>query len=272
MSALQEIVEKTRRELGDFGHPFTEILVGQGTISEYDLSETQITGYTLTKVEGGTSVSLVENVDFLMDTVNGIVILQGALAPLPEGTSVVVTGKTYGMFSDEELGEYVKDAFLQHTAGRSTQERYRSEHGFIEYAEREMVIDDLPEVERFLVALLSTIEALWALTTDASTDVDIETADGTVVRRSTRYAQMRNQIDVLTEKYEDLCAQLNVGLHRIEVTQLRRVSRTTGRLVPIFAPREYDDHDLPERLLPPIDKRHVDESGVASPVRSGLWF
>lgn len=271
MSILQEAVAKTRRELGDFGQPFTEVLVGQDTIGEYDLSETQIGGYTLTKVEGGTSEVLAEGTDYEVDKVNGIILLQGALSPLPKGTSILVNGTTYGMFSDDELAEYVKDAFLQHAAGRSVTDRFRSENGFLQYAEREMTIEDLPEVEIFLVSLLATIECLWALTTDAATDVDIETADGTVVRRSTRYAQMRNQIDVLTEKYHDLCAQLNVGLHRIEVMQLRRVSRTTGRLVPLFASREYDDNDLPERLLPPIDKRHVDDSGIASPVRGGIW-
>jgi hypothetical protein len=49
---------------------------------------------------------------------------------------------------------------------------------------------------------------------------------------------------------------LNVGLHRIEVSTLRRESRTTGRLVPLYVPREFDDYSWPERILPPIDSRH----------------
>lgn len=272
MGALEEIVRKTRRDLGDFGQPFMDTFLGDGTTGEYDLTETNISDYTITKTSGATSAALVEGVDFTMDKVNGTLFLSSALTPLPVGTTLILSGKTYGMFSDAELTEYVKDAFVQHAAGRSVTKRFRSQDGFIRYAEHEMTIDDLPETEIFLVALLTTIEALWVLTTDASTDVDIETADGTHVSRSSRYAQMRNQIDVLTGKYQDLCAQLNVGLHRIEVMHLRRESRTTGRLVPIFAAREYDDNTLPERILPPIDKRNVDDSGVASSAMSGTWL
>lgn len=272
MSATEEAVAKVRRDLGDFGQPFVDTFLGEGTTGQYDLTETNISAYALTSTAAGVSAVLVEGTDFNIDKVNGTLYLLGALNPLPVGTTLVLSGKTYGMFSDEELAEYVNDAFIQHAAGRSVTHRYRSTDGFIRYAEHKMTIDDLPEEEIFLVSLLATIEALWVLTTDASTDVDIETADGTHVARSARYAQMRNQIDVLTEKYQDLCAQLNVGLHRIEVFQLRRISRTTGRLVPLFAAREYDDNALPERLLPPIDKRDVDESGVASPVYSGTWL
>lgn len=271
MTVRQEAIAKVRRELGDFGQPFVDTFVGQGSTGEYDLTETQISNYTVTKTAGGVSAVLVEGTNFTLDKVNGTLYLLGTLNPLPVGTTVIISGTTYGMFSDAELGEYVDDAFIQHAAGRTVSRRYRDVNGFIRYAEHNMTMEDLPEAEIFLVALLATIESLWALTTDASTDVDIETADGTVVRRSTRYAQMRNQIDVLTEKYHDLCAQLNVGLHRIEVMNLRRVSRTTGRLVPLFASREYDDYSLPERLLPPIDTRHVDESGIASPLRAGQY-
>ena len=271
MGVTEECIARVRRELGDFGHPFMDTLVGQGTTGEYDLTETQISAATVTKTDGSSSAVLVDGTDYTLDKVNGTLYLLGSLSPLPIGTILIVSATTYGMFSDDELGEYVHDAFIQHAAGRTVSKRFRDTAGFIRYAEHEMVIDDLPDTEIFLVSLLATIEALWALTTDASTDVDIQTADGTVVPRSQRYAQMRNQIDVLTDKYEDLCAQLNVGLHRIEVMQLRRVSRTTGRLVPLFSSREYDDIALPERLLPPIDTRYADDSGVASPVRAGAW-
>jgi hypothetical protein len=66
---------------------------------------------------------------------------------------------------------------------------------------------------------------------------------------------------------------LGVGLYAIEVTNLRRVSRTTGRLVPLFREREYDDYTLPERILPPIGPGHQndDESGVPSHTWGGYF-
>lgn len=271
-TVLQDIVARTRRELGDFGQPFRDTFVGQGTTGEFDLSETQISDASVVAVSGGVSTDLVAGTDYDLDTVNGTLILRGAYDPLQRDSTILITGTTYGMFTDEELQEYANDAFLQHTANRTAQRRYRDQSGFIRYAEHQMTMNDLPEIEVFLVSLLTTIEALWALTTDASTDVDIQTSDGTVVNRSTRYAQMRNQIDVLTDKYETLCGQLNVGLHRMEVLHLRRRSRTTNRLVPIFREREYDDYSLPTRILPPIDSHYEDESGIPSQTYGGYGW
>ena len=70
------------------------------------------------------------------------------------------------------------------------------------------------------------------------------------------------QIGALTERYQQLCGQLNVGIYRAETLQLRRTSYTTGRLVPDYAAREYDDHEWPRRQLPPIDRRNEDNSGM----------
>lgn len=271
MSVSTDAVTKVRRELGDFGQPFRDTYTGQGTVSEYDLTETQISDCQVLAVAGATTTSLVEGSDYRLDRVNGTLILSGQYSPLPVGTTLIVTGTTYGMFSDDELADFVHHAFLQHGANRMVTQRYRDQNGFIQYAEHKMGIEDLPEEEVFLLSLLATIEALWALTTDASTDVDIQTSDGTVVQRSTRYAQMRNQIDVLSDKYETLCSQLNVGLHRVEVLHLRRVSRTTGRLVPIFRSREYDDNSVPLRILPPVDSHYADESDIPSPAFSGPY-
>ena len=84
-----------------------------------------------------------------------------------------------------------------------------------------------------------------------------------------------NQISAMTDRYQEFCGQLNVGVFRMETLQLRRTSQTTGRLVPIFEPREYDDPRWPQRELPPIDKRNVDNSGNPSSdlvdLRALIW-
>ena len=133
MSATEEAVAKVRRDLGDFGQPFVDTFLGEGTTGQYDLTETNISAYALTSTAAGVSAVLVEGTDFNIDKVNGTLYLLGALNPLPVGTTLVLSGKTYGMFSDEELAEYVNDAFIQHAAGRSVTHRYRSTDGFIRY-------------------------------------------------------------------------------------------------------------------------------------------
>lgn len=265
MATEAEIIHRVRLELGDLAEPFREHYRGTGTQDEFDLpaqriSTTNLSAFTVGS--GGTPADLVLGTDFTLDEENGVVRLTDALAM---DVLLIVEGVAYGLFTDEELEHFVHDATLQHTNGREVRTRYKDDRGFIKYDETPMALDNLPEVENLLVAILATIEALWALSTDMSTDIDITTSEGTHVPRSQRYQQTRYQIEMLTEKYEKLCAQLNVGLGRIEVSTLRRISRTTGRLVPIFKPREYDDTTLPTRVLPTIDGRDGDPDGPPSP-------
>jgi hypothetical protein len=53
-------------------------------------------------------------------------------------------------------------------------------------------------------------------------------------------------------EYSDKAAMLNMGLGALQVFQLRRVAYMTGRYVPVYKSREFDDPDPPERLYPPI--------------------
>jgi hypothetical protein len=61
-------------------------------------------------------------------------------------------------------------------------------------------------------------------------------------------------IERLQAHYKELAAAFNVGPYRIQVLNLRRVSRTTGRLVPEYVEQEFDDRTFPPiRIFPPID-------------------
>jgi hypothetical protein len=283
MAQVADIIARVRRELGDHEQPFRDTFSGTGFAnssgsatsgsdgSDYDLTETQITSITVDAVDSVGITRLVEPTHYTVDRVEGRIYLFGAYNPLPIGTTLLVNGTTSGMFTDEELTGYTNDAFLQHAADRTVSRRMRTPEGYISFVDYPMQLEDLPRAENQLLALLVEIECLWALTTDASTDIDITTADGTHVARSQRYTQMRAQIDILTEKYEGLCEQLNVGIRKIEMFTLRRVSRTTGRLVPIYKEREFDDMTLPQRLLPPIDARDLDDSGIPSPAWAGYY-
>lgn len=268
---MADVIKRVRIELGDTGAPFSDTFTGTGTLTMYDLTEFNIWDVTVTWVKDLVPTPLVADVDYSLNTQEGRVYLLPPVGALPQGDHLIVSGKANGLFSDEELTMFINDSVLQHTKGREAVERYRDTHGFIKYQETPITLENLPAVEGVLVALRATVEALWALATDAATDIDISTADGTTVPRTQRYRQLRQQIDGLTERYNDLCAQMNVGLNRLEVGKLRRVSRTTGRLVPVFVSREYDDHDLPRREVTPVDTHNVDDSAVPSPAFSGWW-
>jgi hypothetical protein len=191
--------------------------------------------------------------------------------PVPINATLIITGCAWSLFSNDELAQVAIDSVRQHTYGQEIEERYRDAHGFIAYRETPKSLANLPGIEEPLVEMLSVINALWSLANDAASDTNVQTAEGTVVDRTTRYRQIMEQVQAMTMRYQDYCGQLNVGLYRSETLQLRRVSYTTGRLVPLFKSREYDDHRWPVREIPPVDHRYDDNSGVPSPLWTGNW-
>lgn len=204
---------------------------------------------------------------YTLDSTNGIMVLNQA-APL--NSTLVVNGQAWGMFTDNDLDSIIMDAERQHCQGQTLTERYRDARGFITYRDTPKTIHNIPRMEETLLVTLADIDALWILATDAATDVNVQTAEGTNIDRSARYSQLMNHISALTERYQVYCGQLGVGMYRMETLNLRRVSHTNNRLVPIFRDREYDDHRYPVRELPQIDRRDEDNSGVPSPVWNGL--
>lgn len=272
MATEAEIIQRVRLELGDHPEPFRQTYRGTGAQDEFDLPSERVstTNFKVFKTDPSTLVNtdLAIGSDFTLDADNGVVRLSTALT---QDWLLTAEGVAFGLFTDDELSVFVNEALLQHTNAASQTVRYRDSHGFIQYDREPITLENLPEVENPLVAYLATIEALWALSTDAATDIDVTTSEGTHVPRSQRFAQLRVQIDVLTEKYKTLCAQLNVGLYRIEISNLRRVSRTTNRLVPLYVEREFDDYSMPIRITPEIDTRNADFDGPPSPAGNGYY-
>jgi hypothetical protein len=205
---------------------------------------------------------------YTLDSTNGILQVNTAI---PLNATLVVNGQAWGMFTDTDLTSIIWDASRQHCQGQTLTERYRNANGgFITYRDVPKTIYNLPKVEENLVVTLASIDAMWILATDAATDVNVQTAEGTNIDRSARYAQLMEHVQSLRTKYEDWCGILGVGAFRMESLTLRRTSYTNNRLVPIFRGREYDDHRYPVRELPQIDSRDEDTSGVPSPIWNGL--
>lgn len=270
--ALADVIARVRAELGDIPTPFRDSFGGLGEVGEFDLSESSIATATVTYVFGGVSTVLTANTDYQLLPEEGRVLLLGSYNPLPDNATLIVAGTASGMFTDEELTVFVNEAVLMHCQNRRATTRTRDANGFIRYIETPMDLNTLPEIEVLPLALLATVNALWAMATDASSDIDISTVEGTHVARGQRFAQLMSMIDAVGARYKELCEQLNIGFYRIEMGTLRRVSRTTGRFVPIYKEREYDDYALPVRILPEIDHRDDDTSDIPDPGTSGGWW
>jgi hypothetical protein len=95
--------------------------------------------------------------------------------------------------------------------------------------------------------------ALWDIAVGLSQQHDVHTPDGVTIPVAQTFQQIMSMINALQAQYMSLTAALGVGLYRITMSRLRRVSRTTKRLVPIYRSKEYDDLTWPQRSLPNVD-------------------
>lgn len=271
MASTTGMIARIRMEIGDPVTLFRSTGTGDAETVLFDLPKQEIDPATVTAevISGAQQQVLTAGTDYTLYPEQGKI----QLASPPAANAVlIVTGQAWAMFSDDELGQILGESALQHVYGSEIVERYRDGHGFISYRDTPKTLSNLPAVEEPLVVMLAVINCLWAMTTDAASDSNVQTAEGTSVDRTTRYEHLMQQIAALTSRYQDYCSQLNTGLYRWETLQLRRVSYTTGRLVPLFRSREVDDHRWPVREIPAPDHRNDDNSGVPTPLWSNWGY
>ena len=235
MARVSQIVDRVRLELGDMPKKFTYSAPGDGTNKVFD-----------SKIKPVEPSSLVVQVSSPQGTVpipapagytveKDLGIFHFYTAPAANAT-VSITGTSYRYFTDSDLERFVDTAVEQHTHERT------DAYG------RKMTVGNIPAVEEYPIAILASIEALWALATDASFDIDIQAPDGVMIPRSERYRQLSQIIQQRMEQYKQLSSALNIGLWRLEMGTLRRVSRHTNRLVPIYMAQEIEDSKYPQRV------------------------
>ena len=230
MAVLSDLLSRVRLELGDLQKNFTFTATGDGTTKVFPTGIKPIELTNLYITVGGAAKAY--PADYGLEADTGIITFTTA----PSNAAVIkITGLQDRYFLDTQLCKFINDAVTQHTYNRT------------DALGSQVTLSTIPPVEEYPVAVLSTIEALWALATDASFDIDIQAPDGVNIPRSERYRQLSTIIQQRFEQYKTLCAQLNVGLWRIEMGTLIRVSRTTNKYVPIYINQEVDDNRRPER-------------------------
>lgn len=115
----------------------------------------------------------------------------------------------------------------------------------------------ISDVEEDCMALGAAVEAFWSLLAEYSRDIDVNTPEGISVPATQRFRQLEGMLmgrGGLVERYKTKANMIGVGMERIEMMTLRRVSRTTNRLVPVYRPQEWDDANPRHRVFPVIDE------------------
>lgn len=233
MATVSSLAARLRTELGDMGKSFVYSFMADGTTNRFLIPYSPLQGTTLAIHQNSTDVS--SSVEVEEET--GYITFDTTPTA---GDSIVVAGFYFRYFTDTEINTFVCDAFAQHTLNHT------DPYG------RTVTIENLPQVEEYPVAVYAATLALYTLATDSSFDIDITAPDGVMIPRSERYRQLMLMVDARKEQYRELCSQLGIGLYKIDVFSLRRISKTTNQYVPIFVPQEVDDISAPQRVLLPI--------------------
>ena len=264
--STQRIAQMARLRLRDFPRPFICRQTCSGVAWRFELPVENIDRGSLQialtdTTPNGTS-SPVLNSDYFLDDHGGTLVFNQAP---PAGQLMVAQGTYYRDFLPAELDLYVRTAVVQHTYGYDEFTTGGVDGGYppvqppplnsagqpVSYGTPAPTM--LAEVEEYPVSILVTIMALWDLAVGAAQQHDVHTPDGVTIPISQTFQQITQMVDQLQGQYLTLSSALGVGLYRITQSRLRRVSRTTKRLVPIFRSKEYDDITWPQRELPPID-------------------
>lgn len=230
MATIQQLSDRLRLEIGDTARSFVDTFTGDGITTRFTLSQAPVQGYSLKILVDGVDVS--DNT--VVEEGTGLIELGGAPT---NNAEIKVSGQGYRYFTDSEIVYYVETAFREH-ASTSTDVN----------GSRVTQVAFLPPIEEYPVVLLASTMALYTLATDAAFDISISSPDGVSIPREQRFRQLSAIIQDRKAQYKELCALLNIGLHKIDVFNLRRISRTTNKLVPIYRPQEIDDASIPQRV------------------------
>ena len=199
-------------------------------------------GATGTAVTGATATALVPSVTtdispyVTIEEGVGVITLQTGAVPINNST-ITVMGQAYRYFTDSDISYYINVAFIEHAA-----------HTTDSNGSRVTQISLLPPIDEYPLVLLASSMALYTLANDSAFDIDIISPDGVSIPRSERFRQLNEMVQIRKDQYKELCSMLGIGLYRIETLTLRRISRLTNRLVPVYRPQEIDDWSIPQRV------------------------
>lgn len=232
---LDEVTTVARNYLRDFPKFFQVSFDAVGRT--YELGQPNIDTNTLwIATNVGASVSELTSSQYSLDSRNGIL----RLASTPtSGAKIMVEGYHYEWVSPQDLEFYAKQAISQHTFSL------------------EIPLENMSALIIETIGIGTIVEALGALMSEFSRDIDVMTSESIHIPASQRFRMVQSLLSYWTGQYQSQARALNIGVDRIEIFNLRRVSRTTNRYVPIFKAKELGEYGPIERIFPNQDKEVI---------------
>lgn len=227
MTVLSNVATIARNYLRDFPKFFQVSFDAVGRT--YELGNPNIDAAMLwvATVSGNTVTELTPS-QYSLDVRNGIL----RLASTPSsGTKLMVEGYYY---------EWILPADLEFYSQRSINYHAHTVHIPLESASP-AVLD--------VIGLGALVEALQALMTEYARDIDVSTSEAVYIPGSQRFRMLQSLVAMWDAEYRVHANNLNIGPEKIDVLNLRRVSRTTNRYVPLYLSKEIGDYGPAERIF-----------------------
>ena len=226
LTPLEHTIQLARNYLRDFPKFFQVSFEGIGRT--YELGQINIDPTTVwaATVTAGTVTPLTTS-QYTLDNRNGI--LRLATTPAAN-TTIMVEGYYYEWLLPQDLEFYAKKSINYHTP---------TIHIPLEQANA-AVLD--------VVGLGALVEALQALMTEYARDIDVMTSESIHIPGSQRFRMIQSLIQQWEVEYRKHANNLNIGPESIAQFSLRRVSRTTNRLVPLYKSKELGEYGPMERI------------------------
>ena len=173
---------------------------------------------------------------YSLDSRNGIL----RFNTTPAGnTKILVEGYYYEWVLPSDLDFYAVHAIDQHVYNL------------------DLPVESMSAIVIDTIGMSCVVEALWGLLTEYSRDIDITTSESVHIPASQRFRMVQSLLEYWQKQYERQAKALNIGLERIEIMNLRRVSRSTNRFVPIYKSKELGEYGPIERVFPEISEGKI---------------
>lgn len=205
------------------------------------------TGGNPTEITSDTSASTY----YSLDDRNGIIRFNRSFS---SSTKIMVEGYYYEWVLPKDLEYFAGHAIEQHTYNLDTP------------------LELVAPIVLDTIGMATVVETLWGLLTEYSRDIDVTTSESIHIPASQRFRMVQSMLDYWTRNYSQQARALNIGIERIEIMNLRRVSRTTGLLVPIYKAREVGDYGPVERQFPEINSGDISIEDHDEPLREEVYM
>lgn len=250
MATIYDIETIARTYLRDFPRFFQTTFDVAGRT--YELGHTNIDSDSLwvaSYTSGGATTELGASA-YSLDERNGIL----RLASLPSsGSKIMIEGYYYEWVTPGDLSFYTNRAVEKHVSNLN------------------IALEQMSDVMINAIGIAAITECLWALMTEYSRDIDVITSESVHIPASQRFRMVQALLSQWEAEYKRHATALNLGIDRIEVFSLRRTSRTTNRLVPLYKPKEFGDYAPMERLWPDIDSGVISREIKEDDLRSDVY-